>query len=176
MTPQLLNTLAISPALSLLPERMDSREARLMLLAICLHESGGLRFRRQVAYYRDGVPVHGPARGFPNFERIGVAGVLEHRASKGPARAFVKALVYPFDAGVLHHACEHNDVLSLGLARLNLWTLPRALPQWGDPKEAFGQYIAVWRPGAYTKGSANERGKLRARWDRNWKIALESIA
>src|SRR5690606_27518522 len=63
----------VVPGLELLPSRMDTPKARLMLLAIGLQES---RFdhRRQIG---------GPARGLWQFERGGgVRGVLRHPSSK----------------------------------------------------------------------------------------------
>src|SRR6185312_10462500 len=56
----------IVPALATLPPEMDSSQARVMLLAIALQESG-LRTREQ-----DG----GPARGLWQFERNGVLAVM----------------------------------------------------------------------------------------------------
>nr|WP_316904517.1 hypothetical protein [Ralstonia mannitolilytica] len=69
---------AIEPALAILPSAMDTREARVMLLAIGLQESRFM-LRRQVG---------GPARGFWQFEegtkmsRGGVWGVYLHDSSR----------------------------------------------------------------------------------------------
>ena len=64
--------LAIEPALLLLPARMESAEATVMLLAIGLQESR-LEHRRQ---------IKGPARSFWQAEKGGgmVHGVLRHPA------------------------------------------------------------------------------------------------
>ncbi len=69
---------ALRPAMALLPARMDTSEARCMLLAIGLQESRFVH-RRQIG---------GPARGFWQFERGtpasrgGVWGVFLHAASR----------------------------------------------------------------------------------------------
>src|SRR5690606_38643231 len=68
---------AIWPAYALLPSRMDSDRATVMLLAIGLQESR-FEHRRQ---------IKGPARGFWQFERgRGVRGVLTHPATAALAR------------------------------------------------------------------------------------------
>ncbi|WP_199533145.1 hypothetical protein [Thiopseudomonas alkaliphila] len=60
---------AIDPALALLPARMKSKKAVVMMLAIGLQESRFIH-RRQ---------IKGPARGFWQFEKGGgVYGVLNH--------------------------------------------------------------------------------------------------
>jgi len=126
-------------ALSLLPTRMDTPEARRMLLAIGLQESR-FEHRRQIS---------GPARGFWQFERGGVVGVIRHPATKDHLRAAVVALHYDAeladdDVG-LHATIEHNDVLAAVVARLNLWWLPEPLAT--EPGEGWNQYLSAWRPG-----------------------------
>lgn len=129
----------ILPALALLPASMDSVPARVMLLTIALQESA-LRTRVQ-----DG---GGPARGLWQFERGGgVVGVLRHPASReyaaqACARADVTASV---DA--VYCALAEDDVLACTLARLLLWTDPRALPGTGFPMSAWALYLRIWRPG-----------------------------
>lgn len=133
----------IVPALATLPEQMDSQEARLMLLAIALQESG-LRSREQTG---------GPAHGLWQFERNGVLAVMHHTRT----------------ADVVFHWCEENDVtygstaiyerLALDdepagvFARLLLWTDPRPLPEIGDAMTAYELYERAWRPGkpSYTR-------------------------
>jgi hypothetical protein len=136
MTPQLLNQIAITPALSLLPERMDSRDARVFLVAVALQES---RIEHRVQ-------IGGPAKGYWQFERSGgVVGVLQHRASAPHIEQVYRTLNYPGDSRRLHTAIEHNDVLAAAFARLLLWTLPQALPR--NEKAGWDQYISAWRPG-----------------------------
>ena len=129
-------TLAINPALRLLPDRMTSRDARVMLLAIALQESR-LQYRAQ---------IRGPARGYWQFERGGgVAGVLGHSASKPHIEEICRQLDVPARAGDCYIAIECNDVLAAAFARLLLWTLPYPLPT--DTDRAWQQYIDAWRPG-----------------------------
>lgn len=133
----------IVPALATLPEQMDSPEARLMLLAIALQESG-LEERQQIG---------GPAHGLWQFERNGVLAVMHHTRT----------------ADVVFHWCEENDVtygstaiyerlalddeLACVFARLLLWTDPRPLPEMGDCMDAWNLYERCWRPGkpSYTR-------------------------
>src|SRR3954463_14612266 len=117
MTPDLFLRTAIVPGFSLLPEAMDSAEARACVLAIALQESA-LGRRRQMA--------GGPARGFAQFEKAGISGVLGHEASQSQAIALCETLnVAPTLDGV-YAAIEYQDVLCAGFARLLLWT--SALP------------------------------------------------
>ncbi|CAB3647790.1 hypothetical protein LMG26696_02635 [Achromobacter pulmonis] len=134
---------AITPALALLPARMDTAEARVMLLAIGLQESRFLH-RRQIG---------GPARGFWQFEkgtrasRGGVWGVFLHAASKGHLAALCKARSVACDPDAIYAALEYDDVLAAGVARLLLWTDPKPLPAIGDADAAWSQYLRTWRPG-----------------------------
>lgn len=136
MNPETLNRCAIEPALSLLPRKMDSKEARHMLVAIAVQESG-LRHRRQ---------VKGPARGWWQFEVNGVIGVVAHHATSRYAAEACNDLGYE-DASPreLYEAMEHNDVLAAVFARLNLYWLPQALPD--SAQEGWLQYKTAWNPG-----------------------------
>lgn len=133
----------ISPALALLPAGMDTQAARVMLLAIGLQES---RFthRQQIG---------GPARGFWQFEkgtrasRGGVWGVFLHTASRGHLAALCKARSVACDPDAIYSALEYDDVLAAGVARLLLWTDPKALPAIGDADAGWALYLRTWRPG-----------------------------
>jgi len=125
-------------AFALLPGVMDTPEARALLLAIGLQESG-FRARRQRG---------GPARGFWQFEAEGgTAGVLSHAVSKLHAQHVCAELLYAPTVAACFPALEHNDVLACGFARLLLWTLPERLAGRGAPDRAWAQYLAAWRPG-----------------------------
>ncbi|MFM9932832.1 hypothetical protein [Achromobacter xylosoxidans] len=134
---------ALNPALALLPERMDTPAARVMLLAIGLQESRFLH-RRQIG---------GPARGFWQFEkgtrasRGGVWGVFLHAASKDHLAALCKARSVACDPDAIYAALEYDDVLAAGVARLLLWTDPKALPPVGDTEAGWALYLRTWRPG-----------------------------
>lgn len=125
-------------ACSLMPARMESDEARAMLIAIALQES---RFSHRVQ-------VGGPARSFWQFEQGGgVKGVLNHAASKQYIRAALDALCYDYLPETSYEAIKNNDVLAVCYARLLLWTLPDALPGRDEADEGWGQYTSAWRPG-----------------------------
>ncbi|MBN3270120.1 hypothetical protein CUR95_23955 [Bordetella bronchiseptica] len=129
---------AISPALALLPAKMDSAPARVMLLAIGLQESR-LKYRRQIG---------GPARGLWQFERGGgVHGVLQHAASSAFAREVCAARDVAPTAAAVYVRLEHDDVLAAAFARLLLWTDPKSLPGLGRVDEAWSLYARTWRPG-----------------------------
>ena len=134
---------AIDPALALLPARMDSLAARVMLLAIGLQESRFLH-RRQIG---------GPARGLFQFEkgsrasRGGVWGVYLHPASKSHLAVLCKARSVACDPDAIYAALEYDDVLAAGVARLLLWTDPKALPAVGEADPAWALYLRTWRPG-----------------------------
>lgn len=135
---------ALDPGLNLLPQRMDTTDARVMIVTICLHESL-LRHRWQLG--RDLVP-RGPARGYPQFELAGVRGVFRHRATRKLIRIICEELDIDPTPQAAHEAMRWCDTLAVCLARLLLWTLPQPLPH-DDVAEAERQYLAAWRPGKH---------------------------
>lgn len=133
---QTITDTAINPALDLLPARMDSPAARVMMLAIGLQES---RFthRRQ---------INGPARGFWQFEKGGgVRGVLRHPSSAQHANMLCSVRGVTNSADRVYESLEHDDILAAGFARLLLWTDPMPLPT--DKDAAWALYERTWRPG-----------------------------
>ena len=157
MLQQQVNDTALTPALALLPERMDSIPARRMLLAIGLQESL-LVHRRQFG--------NGPARGLWQFEPgnlSALGGIFRLDATREYAESIAVARgAVPTWQGV-YPRLEHDDVLAAGMARLLLWTHPRALPE--DPDEGWRQYIDLWRPGEPHPGS----------WPRSWSAAQRTV-
>ena len=150
MTDQLLQQItgcAINPALKLLPEKMDSKEARVMLLAIGLQESR-LTYRVQVSPNMPG--MKGPARGLWQFERGGgCVGVLTHKATREYAKKICAALDVPADSGSVWAELEHNDILSAAFARLLLYSDPQPLPALTDSMAGWRLYaLRTWRPGS----------------------------
>lgn len=143
----ILHRFIVPAAFAVLPEKMRSREAMAMLLAIALQESEAAA-RRQRPRKKGGTP--GPARGFWQFEQIGIQGVLEHRLTKNTLQAALAELVYVSTASpaALHAIVEHNDVVAAVFARLNLWPLRPALPTREQGAEGWQQYLRAWRPGA----------------------------
>jgi hypothetical protein len=157
-TLEYLAGVAIPSALVLLPDAMDTPEARAMLIAICLQESGA-RERQQIG---------GPAMGFAQFERIGIEGVLTHPASRDHILSAIVTLRYPADVGACYRAVRDNDVLAMAFARCLLWTDKHPLPGPDESEHGYGAYLRTWRP-----------GKPRPRtWDghfaRAWAVTAES--
>jgi len=151
-----IRTTILAPALALLPEKMTSPQAEVLLLAIGLQESG-FAHRRQIG---------GPARGFWQFEQGGgVHGVLLHPLSHVHALAVCKARnVEPTEAAV-YAALEHDDILAAAFARLLLWTDPAPLPAVGEVAKGWDYYLRTWRPGK----------PHRARWDGGYALAMDAL-
>lgn len=130
---------AIAPALKLLPKSLDTPEARLMLFAIGLQESG-FKHRRQMN--------DGPARGFWQFEQGGgVRGVWRHSASTTLALELCRERDCRFEPLGMWRQLETDDIFAAGMARLLLLTDPKRLPRIGDVDGAWEYYERNWRPG-----------------------------
>lgn len=137
MRPDMFLKIAIDPALLLFPEKMRTPEAKAFILAICLQESD-LRYRHQVG---------GPARGYAQFEKAGIEGVLNHRRSSSMAYQICYDLDIEPDVDSIYEAIEYNDILCVSMARLLIWTYPKPLPVKDDFDESWKQYLLLWRPG-----------------------------
>lgn len=132
---------------SLLPETPKSGGVTALLLAIGWQESA-FEHRRQ---------VRGPARGFWQFERLGVQGVMQHRRTQRLSASVLNKLHYPSDPSLIltvdgqidavHTALEHNDVLAACFARLLLFTSLVPLPADTQGETAWQLYRDLWRPG-----------------------------
>jgi hypothetical protein len=139
-----ITRIGIDPALRLLPPKMDTPEARVMLLAIGLQESRFM-YRRQIV---DGRPI-GPAKSFWQGEKTGG---LVHYVRLNPATMDLAKVLYqarqvkPTDASIWN-AIESDDVLAAGLARLLLYSDPKPLPALGNVDSAWALYLRCWRPG-----------------------------
>ena len=156
MSPRELRTGPLAEALLLLPAKMTSPAAEVLLLAIGLQESL-LTHRRQIG---------GPARGLFQFERGGgVAGVLRHPASREHAVRVCDARgVAPVPEQV-YQRLEHDDVLAAAFARLLLYTDPARLPAVGEVGASWDLYLRTWRPGR----------PHRHRWDALYAQAMEAV-
>lgn len=160
MTPREVRSGPLAEALLLLPARMTSPQAEVMLLAIGLQESQ-FEHRRQLG--------NGPAKSFWQGEQSGgmVTGLLQYRDDT--VRDLVVGLcavrgVAPA-ARPVWDAIEHDDVLAAGLARLLLWTDPGKLPALGAADVAWRLYLRTWRPG---KPRPHE-------WPENYARALAAV-
>ena len=154
---------AIAPALVMLPSRMASPEARVLMLAICGQEAD-FHHRWQVVD-RARPHVMGPARGLWHFERGGgVRGVLTHASSRTHAEDLCRLRGVPATLDGVYNALHADDVLAAGFARLLLWTDAAPLPAVGDVETAWKLYLRTWRPGAWANGNAAQREGLRRKW------------
>lgn len=157
ISPVDFNNLILTKAFEVLPPQMDSKEARVLLTAIALQESG-LAHRWQVVDAKR-PQLRGPARGLLQFEqgsnisRGGVWGVVEHPASRYWMHRVCAARGVTFTATAIWHAIEHDDVLAAAAARLLLFTDPRRLPDLGDEAGAWNLYMRTWRPGKPHRGT-----------------------
>lgn len=133
----------IVPALATLPDQMDSPEARLMLLAIALQESG-LAARQQTG---------GPARGLWQFERNGVLAVMHNLRTADIVFNWCDENGVTYGSNSIYERLALDDELACVFARLLLWTDPRPLPEIGDVMTAYELYERTWRPGkpSYTR-------------------------
>lgn len=153
MTPIEVGLAAIDDSLMLLPPKMDTHAARVMMVAICLQESRMIH-RKQ---------IKGPAVGLGQFEKGGgIKGVMTHAASNRLAREVCEVLGIEPTVDAVYRAMPHNDVLAMCFVRLLLWTDPRPLPV-DDAQAAWDCYIRNWRPGK----------PHRQTWDAFFKTAQE---
>jgi hypothetical protein len=146
----------VGPGLALLPSKMDSERARVMLLAIGLQESR-FEHRRQIG---------GPARGFWQFERAGgVQGVLRHPATAALAEAVCRERSVEPNAAAAYAKLEFDDLLACAFARLLLWSDPQPLPAVGYAGASWQLYLRTWRPGK----------PHRETWDALYRQAVEAV-
>lgn len=146
---------AITPALAMLPCRMDTPEARVLMLAIGLQESK-FRDRRQIVMVKDKATgrlvarAEGPAKSFWQGEKGGglVHGVRTHKATKELAAVLYAARDVKANDTAIWNAIEHDDVLAAGLARLLIFSDPYKLPALGHTQAAWELYAQrTWKPG-----------------------------
>lgn len=154
-----VNAFILPAAFALLPPRMDTIEARAMLLAIGLQES---KFIDRCQVINSG--RRGPARGFWQFELGGgVVDVLTRFTTKKHILAVLDTLRYPPAASACYTAIEHNDVLAACFARLNLLTHSSRNPRRDEPDLGWRIYVETWRPGA--PHPATWPGYFRRAWE-----------
>lgn len=154
--------LAIWPAFNLLDRlvpkiKWASPEATAMLLAIGMQETG---FLTRVQY------GNGPARSFWQFEKGGgVHGVMQHHVVGKWCKLVCDHLGIPFDKTAIWKAMETHDVLGACMARLLLYSSPKALPKLGEQDKAWQMYEDNWRPGKPHP----------AKWPANYAAALKEV-
>lgn len=151
----------IAAGLSLLPAKMNSLAASVLLYATNLQENPH-RLPKQVG---------GPAVGDYQFEEGGgVKGVVEHDSVAELTRSVCRARKVQCDTGSIYQALKTDTILAAALARLLYYTDPKALPTIGDEAGAWALYLRTWRPGAY----ARHPEELRAKWKKNYADAMKA--
>jgi hypothetical protein len=138
---------AVSPAviagildagLAVLPPKMDTPEARWLLIAIAQQESAWT-LRKQTG---------GPARGFWQCEQGGgLADVMVHEPTWHNAYLAAMNWAIPFGRQSIFEALAWHDPMACVVARLILWLDVRPLPDRGDLQECWNYYVSNWRPG-----------------------------
>lgn len=167
--------IAVEKALDILPPPMDTAPARVSMLANCLQESLGIHRRQLVKVGGELRPI-GPAKGLWQFERGGgCAGVVRHEASRYWMRHLCQARGVAFNATAIWNAIEFDDVLAAGAARLLLFTDPKKLPAVNDEAGAWHLYLRTWRPGAWDRGTTEQRRDLRSKWSRHHATAVAEV-
>lgn len=136
---------AVHQALGMLPAQMDTIQARVMLYAIGLQESG---FENRYQVVSGNPEAKGPARGFWQFERGGgVRGVMQHHKTEDYAERMCHIRGVPFKFDDVWQRLETDDVLAAAFARLLLYADPSPLPAVSDQRGAWECYLRTWRPG-----------------------------
>lgn len=173
-------TAAIDMALLGLPAKMESDQARLMMLTIQKQEDPEEHRYQLVKRTPTTLPANivsdnwakGPARGLWQFEQGGgVRGVLEHHSTKSLAVEVCKRYGVLPSPGACWRAMEGNDEFAACFARMLLWTDTSALPEVHDVEGAMALYLRTWRPGAYTNGSEAQKRELIDKFRRNHSAA-----
>jgi hypothetical protein len=163
MTPAVFVSSIIDPGLRVLqtlggPD--PSNSARRLLLTIALQESGQSLTAR---YQNHPATSPGPARGWWQFELIGVRGVMTHNSTKVLAHKACIELSVFFQEEAIHRALEGHDTLACIFARLLLLSHPATLPD--DETTAWNYYFSCWRPGKPHQST----------WASNWALASNTI-
>lgn len=161
MTPLTAARLVIT-ALDLLPAGLQDERAARFLLAIGAQESGWIARKQYGA---------GTAKGYLQFEQIGVAEVFRHPASADTARALLRMLDYPttLTPDQVYELIEHNDLLAIGIGRLALRRHPARLPHGTEADMGWGQYLDIWAPGR------PREAKWAVSWRYGWGVQVPEL-
>lgn len=131
-------SVTVPAALSVLPARFDTPQARLMMLA-CAGQESGYASRIQTP--------GGQARSFWQIEKTGMLRGVMHSAWWPILASVCEQHSIPTDEDTIFEAIAWHDPLAYAVARLGLWMDPNPLPAIGDVLNAYNTYLRVWRPG-----------------------------
>lgn len=139
ITPKLLVSTVIVPALAPLPTNMQDLRAVTQLCSTAIQESG-LSTRVQYG--------GGPARSLWQMEKMGGANeVLVNKATKSLALTVCAYYSVVPNIDAVFAALTQDDRFAAAWARLNYWRSPLPLPALGDANAAWSLYKTVWAPG-----------------------------
>ena len=132
---------AVNESYKLLPDKMDTLEARRQQAAIGWQES---KYLTRVQY------GGGPAHSYWQMEETGgVHGVMNFKADGGKiaalARSVCHARGFPFVRHDVWKALATDDVLGAAFCRLLMYTDAYPVPK--TEKEGWSMYLRTWRPG-----------------------------
>ena len=143
---------AVNESYKLLPDKMDTLEARRQQAAIGWQES---KYLTRVQY------GGGPAHSYWQMEETGgVKGVMEHKSTSELARSVCHARGVPFVRRTVWEALETDDVLAAAFCRLLMWTDSGKLPT--SEADGWAMYARTWRPGRPHPD----------KWPASWKFGL----
>jgi hypothetical protein len=122
-TPQEFVTHVIEPVLCALPSISFSRAAAQLLLGTALHESMGLKHRRQMG--------GGPARSFFQMEPATHDDIWDNYLKyRSKLAGEVEAVLA--DKTQKHYELEFNDHYAAAMARVHYYRVPEAMPGFND--------------------------------------------
>lgn len=138
---------AIDQAFSMLPIKMDTRQARIQHAAIGFQESE-YKSRRQIILKEGKLVAEGPAASFWQFESgklAGINGVLTHSATSSLAKSICQQLGVDPDRLAVWERMQSDDVLGAAFARLLMYSDSSPLPI--NEQQGWAMYLRTWRPG-----------------------------
>lgn len=156
----------------------NPREAEVLSVAIGMQESA-FQTRDQGSDH-----IVGPAVGYWQFEGRGggVGEIIDSRRTAPIAAELCRnvGVAFAWEPVWRLFVTPQGDDLAAAFARLLVWkdaaSLPPATPE--GEQIAFDYYLRNWRPGAWFNNAegSQKRLDLRARWARNWSVALRVTA
>ena len=144
------------------PEILPTPDVRRFLLTVAQQESGP---KLDARYQGSPSNSPGPARGWWQFEQSGgVAGVMQHAASKEQVMLACRVLHIHFQSAAIWRALEGHDTLSVCFARMLLRTDTHPVPT--NAADGWKCYAdRLWRPGKPHPET----------WQGNWDAAAAAV-
>lgn len=147
MNPKIFHDVITLACGEIFDRKYSTPPARAQLLTTGLIESEFEARGQIVDVRREWWQQDGPAASYYQIERIGIRGVMEHHNGRKLLQRVCDKLGYPMDLEVLFEAIRYDIILATAIARLILWLHPEPLATADEPRKAYEQYLATWRPG-----------------------------